>query len=979
MGQFGNRVSAAQYVRHGSAERGLPSFRRQRSRDGRGRETTNSCPPLQQGARPYGELQEAEWADVITDLKEKIKYLEGSQLRQSSDIGKLRTEFVAYKDMMKQDLSSVLFNNEDSLNKRLDKLQAATTTVENQLLNDVPMAISSSTAHIDRRIGEIEAAINAIVSEVIDRASAAHHDLATPVRGAIVSEVVVEPRPPDNERGVGSRDPWAAYATANPSQQRQPQQPQQPQQEPQRPQYGPPLAMESSPFEQGPAPTMPATFIDQPSVFEQPHSPRPHARTMGSPIYGPGGPGWNGPHPGGAGIPADYQIRGPQAPMRPASMEICRKKNDSLKKFSGTLSEYQLWRERIVDHLSRGNRSWRKLCDALQVCPAPITKFWLQSQSECGYNGWDLAEMLEGFLVEHMSDSLYRRRKQLSGGERGNGFEMWRWLYNEFQGGSDAVNLGGARRLQDWSRCTKMENLCQHLDDWVECLETHCTDLLHAPGTLRSMILGIIPQDLEDELLSKPNVKTWQEIVSWCKVKTVYRRQKVLSEQARKPGGRIASLIVEHEDGAEAPLGPTPAESLVGSSTPPSWFQDFINAMRKENTRKKGDGKGSGNVANAKAKGKGKGKGIRIHFEGCWHCGDKLHSRGKCPAFQKLMAEANKGISDRNEWKLPVGYSGKYEEAKKRARAKARVNALDGPSADGEYTEDEWEPSDDDQDVMGPGSNGRVFALRTQSKMPCTCCPLLAVDGEDDDLLCGTCQDEEEEDVGPTIDESQESEELVRELSRWAHRTIIKLKDPKKQSASQCIVSSVSRLEKMLRSHPDIARIASMSKDKTIERLRETIPGLPPCAADEIWALVDSGSTLNAADVEKHFPEYMKFILESKAQARGEVATTAGGHELRHEGKFRVDATIDGVHFPVPFTNMKVDIPILSVRKAVKHGSNVTFTEHGGTIVNRATGVTLTFIEANGSYWIKMKVLPPSAKDWLLTSKNEPVFTRPEP
>lgn len=81
----------------------------------------------------------------------------------------------------------------------------------------------------------------------------------------------------------------------------------------------------------------------------------------------------------------------------------------------------------------------------------------------------------------------------------------------------------------------KIENLSQHLDDWVECLETHCTELLHAPGTLRSMILGVLPSDLEDELLSKPNVKTWQEIVSWCKVKTVYRRQNILAEQARKP------------------------------------------------------------------------------------------------------------------------------------------------------------------------------------------------------------------------------------------------------------------------------------------------------------------------------------------------------------------------------------------------------------------------------------------------------------
>ena len=137
-------------------------------------------------------------------------------------------------------------------------------------------------------------------------------------------------------------------------------------------------------------------------------------------------------------------------------MEICRKKNEALKKFSGTLSEYQIWRERIVDHLCRSNRAWRKFLDALQKCPGPITKVCLSTQSEAGYNGWELSEMLEGFLVDQLSDSLYRRRKQLSGGERGNGFEMWRWLYNEFQGGSDAVNLGGARRLQDWTRWTNI-------------------------------------------------------------------------------------------------------------------------------------------------------------------------------------------------------------------------------------------------------------------------------------------------------------------------------------------------------------------------------------------------------------------------------------------------------------------------------------------------------------------------------------------
>ena len=105
-------------------------------------------------------------------------------------------------------------------------------------------------------------------------------------------------------------------------------------------------------------------------------------------------------------------------------MEICRKKNDALRKFTGNLGDYQIWKERIVDHLCRSNRSWRKLLDSLQTCSRPITRTWLLEQSEAGYNGRELSEMLEGFLVDHLSDSLYRRRKQLSGGMLGNGFEM---------------------------------------------------------------------------------------------------------------------------------------------------------------------------------------------------------------------------------------------------------------------------------------------------------------------------------------------------------------------------------------------------------------------------------------------------------------------------------------------------------------------------------------------------------------------------
>ena len=407
--------------------------------------------------------------------------------------------------------------------------------------------------------------------------------------------------------------------------------------------------------------------IDSP--FEHDLSTPPPARQRMTPDFhhGPNPIDYGAPRPGGPGINVGPGYTAPHNAYRSpaATFEVCRKKNDALKKSGGNIGEYAMWRDRILDHLCRTNRHWRHILETLQICAEPITRSWLMTQSHAGFSGWEIAEILEAFLVEWLSDGLYRRRTQLCGGEKGNGLEMWRWLYHEYQGGSEAVMLGGARRLQEWPRCNKLDSLSAHLDDWVECLQTYCSELLHAPGTLRSMLLGVIPTEYEDELLSRPNIKTWQEIIQWCKTRTVYKRQKLLAEQARKPGGRInqlSHLEVEH-DGVQDSEG-EPAATASADDEPPAWFHEFVNKLQNR-PGGRATGKGTGKGGDNKGK---EGKSTRFTFKGCWHCGDLKHSRNKCPAFQKLLADHNRGEPDRAKWKLPTGYAGKFEEAKKKAR-----------------------------------------------------------------------------------------------------------------------------------------------------------------------------------------------------------------------------------------------------------------------------------------------------------------------
>ena len=99
----------------------------------------------------------------------------------------------------------------------------------------------------------------------------------------------------------------------------------------------------------------------------------------------------------------------------------------------------------------------------------------------------------------------------------GNGFEMWRLLLLDYQGGSDAVQFGGIRRLQDFPKCTSMNKLSENLDDRVDVLATYGEELSHCPRLLKNTVMGILPKQLEDaalEKIYKPEFRTYETIIA---------------------------------------------------------------------------------------------------------------------------------------------------------------------------------------------------------------------------------------------------------------------------------------------------------------------------------------------------------------------------------------------------------------------------------------------------------------------------------
>ena len=100
--------------------------------------------------------------------------------------------------------------------------------------------------------------------------------------------------------------------------------------------------------------------------------------------------------------------------------------------------------------------------------------------------------MLEAFLVDWLPRQMYNRRAQWSGGEFGNGLEMWRRLFIEYHGGNEAVEYGGIRRLQEFPRCIVVARLSELLDDWMDVRTTNNKQIIIIRNNKLMIIITMI-------------------------------------------------------------------------------------------------------------------------------------------------------------------------------------------------------------------------------------------------------------------------------------------------------------------------------------------------------------------------------------------------------------------------------------------------------------------------------------------------------
>ena len=121
---------------------------------------------------------------------------------------------------------------------------------------------------------------------------------------------------------------------------------------------------------------------------------------------------------------------------------IDRKVPKNLTPWDGRWETYKVFRDMVEDHLVACNPSWAALISMIEAERTQITLSRIaSSQLIPGVNMVHITNELYAFLGTVVGPTMHKKRLRLAGGEKGNGFEMWRRNFYDNQGGGELADL----------------------------------------------------------------------------------------------------------------------------------------------------------------------------------------------------------------------------------------------------------------------------------------------------------------------------------------------------------------------------------------------------------------------------------------------------------------------------------------------------------------------------------------------------------
>ena len=610
--------------------------------------------------------------------------------------------------------------------------------------------------------------------------------------------------------------------------------------------------------------------------------------------------------------------------------------------------------------------------------------------------------------MDYMPEKVYEKRTQYAGGasERGNGFAVWRRLFRDNAGGGDLVEYAGVDVLRTYPQCHSIRNLSNHLDGWQELFDTYGSELAAAPRMLRSMIMNIIPKELKTEIMKEKSLvgADYRRIISWCRERSTILQSESMAELTKKSlsrtYGKVHSVSRSRKADEDEPDQELPHEEA------PAWAQamqdSFTQAMnaiksgvppppnphaakrppRKESPAGRGrptdrrPSPGSGSRRDPRGRSNSQGRRpsrspLRLvgWDKRCDHCGRDDHRRENCDDFNKMMKDHN-GSKPKKDWRPPPGYKSALAKARDAEKAKnakdkdksRKIHAV-APEGEDSASEDDFDGYSDAGHParFSVGNNKGALPVRAMRPMPPvkSVCSINTFQGLDEDaqeydleVLEALNEWSDKVYIKPSRKQSQAQKKLKSLIDRQT-RYIISNKKPAILDQETLVVTNSKQAAKVS------SKIAALPKNR--KDIAKTVKKLPKIELkpDERLVLVDSGSFDHAIDAETEVPDH-EVLPPTDDSIDGQ---TACGGILKNKGSVIINAEIDNEDVTIKYSNMKTNVPILSVQQLVRDLNDVIFKNGGGYIKNRRSGKRLNFFEHGGVYYLIMKIRPPTKSE----------------
>ena len=225
-------------------------------------------------------------------------------------------------------------------------------------------------------------------------------------------------------------------------------------------------------------------------------------------------------------------------------------------KFDGELSLDRSWESRIREHGAEKSPFWRQVLDNAEWVTHELKVDKLGNVNLSGVSASSLSSDLWSFLLEWLGPKLYGRRTKMSQDIEGNGLELRRRLFTQYQGSDELGKMAGRAKLLDYPHAKSMAKLNEHLDDWRDLLYKYGDEL--GPPAVKTLFLSIFADKFKQGVYMRQELKYLEimRLAEWVRHQTMRERCEELAAKVLKSEAHVMALRGERKPAAPPPPRP---------------------------------------------------------------------------------------------------------------------------------------------------------------------------------------------------------------------------------------------------------------------------------------------------------------------------------------------------------------------------------------------------------------------------------------